>query len=730
MGRQRPQPYDPRSIPSTARHLASLGYHVVPLVPGNKSPLHPSWANLRLTPDDAEREFHPDTDSNLGVLLGTEIAPSTYLHALDIDLEDDLLISRVRLALSHERIPAKRGAKGITFFARSAKPFSGKKLARKDAVGKRIMTLELLGRGNQTVVPPSLHPSGATYEWVGLSLADVAVADLPELDDAAWAEIDWAVRDPEHKVFLLNSMTPSGNGVAGTVHDSVLTATAALVAKGWEADLIWRRVARATSRSDEMAGLSRERPGWEAVVRKMIMDAQDKGFERVVKARPEFAAAQWLVQDWRGKNVYNRDNMIMAYRNGYYECLDRDMVVHTFAREYEQGKGSFVATHWKIMADTALALAERFPVSLAKRRVCLLNGTFDMETRRLSPWSPEDFLLSQLPFTYDATATCPTYDAVLERVFLDPVLDSDQERQDRNRRLSMQCYEEYLALTLFEDLTFQKFLVILGEPDTGKSTLIKIVEMLHDPRAVSHVGIRDLDDERYKVALVGKLVNISNEVQATTYAADDILKAVTAGDTLEFRNLFQRTFSHKASARLIMVCNELFRIHDTSGAVERRMLVLNCNNKLAEGEKDPRIEDRLRSELPGIFNRMVEAWARLRARDRFVAPELHSESVSRFTEQNNVVIQWIKARTHQGAKLTDPGYKLPDRLQPTTNEELFADFNWWCKENNYKGMTPTSWGMRLNQARLPGLNLKTESKWIAGRVRHVRALNLLKGGLL
>lgn len=728
MVKQRTLAYDPKSIPSTARYLATLGYHVIPLIPGNKSPLHSSWVNMRLTPDDTEREFHPETDSNLGILLGTEIAPSTFLHALDIDLDDDLLISRVRLALSHENIPAKRGAKGITFFARSSKPFAGKKLIRKNAIGKRTMALELLGRGNQTVIPPSLHPTGVTYSWVGLSLADVAIDELPILDEAAWAEIDFAVHDPEHKIFFLNSMTPSGDGVAGTVHDSVLTAVASLVAKGWEDDLIWSRVSRATSRADTMAGLSHERIGWETVVRKMIKDAQDKGFERTTKARPEFVAAEWLVQEWRGKNVYNRDGMMMAYRDGRYECLDKDMLTHVFARDYEQNKGSFVATHWKIMADTALAMAERFPVSLTKRRVCLLNGTFDMETRHLDKWSPEDFLLSQLPFAYDPDAICPTYDNVIGRVFIDNGLDPS--RQEDNARLSIQCCEEFFALTLFEDLSFQKFLIILGEPDTGKSTLVRILEMMHDPRAVSHVGIRDLDDERYKVALVGKLVNISNEVQATTYAADDIIKALTAGDTLEFRQLFRQTFSRKASARLVMVCNELFRIHDTSGAVERRMLILNCNNKLTDKEKDPRIEDRLRSELPGIFNRMVDAWARLRERDRFVPPELHLESVGKFTEQNNVVLLWIKARTHQGAKLTSPDYKMPDRLQPTINEELFADFNWWCKENNYKGMTPTSWGMRMNQIRIPGLILKTESKWVAGRMRQCRHLNLLKGGML
>lgn len=731
MSRPEALKYDPQSIASVAKHLSIIGYNVVPLLPASKHPAHKEWLQLRLTPDDVDVEFTADSDCNLGVLLGLEVAPDVFLHAIDVDVEDDQLIQRVKLALSHDRPPVKKGQKGVTLFARSSKALPPKKLSRKSDVGKRQMVVELLGRGNQTVLPPSIHPSSnRPYVWLEGSLCDVALADLPELTEAGWSEITLAATQPECKLFMLNNMTPSGDGVAGTVHDSVLTAVASMVSHGWSEDIIWQRVSRATERADAAAGLGRDRPGWETVVRKMVKDAQDKGFERTTKTRPEYAAAEWMVQNWRGKNVYNRDNLCMAYVNGHYESFDAEALAHVFASDYEQGRGSFVASHWKMMAQTALLLAPRFPVSLTKRRVCLLNGTFDMETRKLNPWSPEDFLISQLPFEHDFNATCPTYLKVVMRAFTDPTLAHDPSKQKENMQLSARCWEEFVALTLFEELSYQKFLVLLGEPDTGKSTLVKLVEMLHDPRAVSHVGIRDLDDEKYKVALVGRLINISNEVQATSYAADDILKAITAGDTLEFRNLYQKTFSRKASARLMMICNELFRIHDTSGAVERRMLVLNCNNRLSEAEKDLRIEDRLRTELPGIFNRMVDAWNRLDARKRFEPPILHLETLGRFTEANNVVIQWIKARTHQGAKLQDSDYKMPEKLKPTANEELYADFNMWQKENNFKPMTPTSWGMRINQIRIAGLDLKPERVWIAGRSRHARNLNLLSGRLL
>ena len=66
--------------------------------------------------------------------------------------------------------PAKKGQKGITLFVKSSTQLAGKKFTRKNEVGKSICVVEFLGRGNQTVLPPSIHPDGPVYQWVGRPL--------------------------------------------------------------------------------------------------------------------------------------------------------------------------------------------------------------------------------------------------------------------------------------------------------------------------------------------------------------------------------------------------------------------------------------------------------------------------------------------------------------------------------------------------------------------------------
>lgn len=713
--------YDKNSVVETAYQLAQHGYHTVPVIKGQKAAKDDGWQNLRLSAGQVKKKFIEEKH-NVGVLTGTEVYPGLYLLAVDVDVDDENLIHNIKCAFDGDP-PAKFGSKGITFFASMTAPAKKRALVQVDPkTKKRKQVVELMATGQQVVVPPSMHPdTGKPYVWVGKSLADVEPVDLPEFNDLTFFEIELAVKKPDSNVFLLNSMEWLGEGGGGSVHTSVVTAIASLIGHGWSEDAIWNRVDRATRRAVHAFGESYDWPTWEEDVRGMIRTGIEKGYDKPTapkgkKKNPHRFCAEWFIQSYTGQNrIYYRDGRLSIYRRGCFYTVPPDMVRHHIASKYPEPEGvSFSGNDWSKIEGTIMDMAERFPDKPPHRRVCLDNGTFDMDTGELNEWSEADFLISRLEFGYDEEATAPEYEA-----FLDQTFDGNPDKQK-----CIDTFEEFVAMTLFECHDYQKFLVLKGPPGTGKSTLVKLARALHGEKAVSSVPVHKFGQERYQASMVGKLLNIVSEVQATDNATDDFIKAVVSGDDVEVRFLYKETYSVRLPTRLLIACNEMFRIRDTSGAVERRMIILQCPNVIPDEKQDKQLLTKLTAELPGVFNRMVKAWNRLRDRGLFDEPASSKADTAEFTLDNNHTKSWLIERTFEGMALSNPDVKIP-KGEGTEASALYSDYSEWAKMNGFKQASSITFGMRLTQLRLPGHDFDVKVKWIGGRAVRMRQLHLL-----
>lgn len=714
---------DRNSVPSVALHLASCGYYVVPLLPGTKAAKDKEWQHLRLTAAQIARHFDPKADLNLGVLLGVEASPGVFPLAVDIDVDDEALIRNIAEAFAVPP-PAKRGKKGITYFARMGSPAKKRAMNRVDPVTKsRKQVVELLATGQQTVIPPSIHPeTGQPYEWVGPSLLDFDPGELPEFNDQVLFEIETAVRAPGSPIFLLNTMEWHGDKGGGDIHNSVVPAVGAFVAHGWTDEQIWARVDRATRDAVIRFGDDYDWPSWEQEVLGMCKSAREKGYEtKTTKEKIHRMVARWFMQEYApSQRVYHRDGKFAIYQDGHYETYQEDDIRHLIAANYKEPPGvSLTSVDWKQTAHTVFDMAPRWKVKKPKRRVCLANGTFDMDEGELMPWDPDDFLLTSLPFEYDPEADCPAYDAFMARTFeLEPEPDK-----------AIGTYEEFVAHTFFECLDYHSFLVLKGATRTGKSTLAKLAKMLHGDSSVSAVAVHNFGAERYQAAMVGKLINISAEANSADNVSEEFLKGVTAGDPVQVRFLYQESMLVTLPTRLLMSCNDLFKIRDMSGAVEERMIIITCDNHVPKKDRDASLPSKLEAELPGIFNRMAKAWVRLRDRGHFDPPASHEKRVAEFTMDNNHALQWFKDRTHQGAWTEMNGERPPEPPKGETEVgALYLDYAEWAKLNGFKQVSSVTFAVRLASLKVMGLNLANTTKWVGGRTVRCRQLTLVHDG--
>ncbi len=127
------------------------GFSVVALRPGMKRPIDDGWPNSRLGMDDLSRQFA--NGNNIGIILGA-------VSDVDLDCAEARALALDFLpptSLIHGRPSAPRSH----WWYRADREHSVRRF--QDPTGGSIV--ELRGRGGQTMVPPSVHPSGEMLTW-------------------------------------------------------------------------------------------------------------------------------------------------------------------------------------------------------------------------------------------------------------------------------------------------------------------------------------------------------------------------------------------------------------------------------------------------------------------------------------------------------------------------------------------------------------------------------------
>lgn len=152
-----------------ARYYASLGWSIIPLRPGTKKPAVKAWKQYQSTPasEDQLVKWFSSGKYDIGVVLG---AVSGNLACRDFDTADSYQQWKANHPDLASRLPIVKTSRGYHVYSRTSHSCATRKLA--DG--------ELRGEGAYTVLPPSVHPSGVQYQWLGDPdlLSEIPVVDL------------------------------------------------------------------------------------------------------------------------------------------------------------------------------------------------------------------------------------------------------------------------------------------------------------------------------------------------------------------------------------------------------------------------------------------------------------------------------------------------------------------------------------------------------------------------
>jgi putative DNA primase/helicase len=229
-----------------------------------------------------------------------------------------------------------------------------------------------------------------------------------------------------------------------------------------------------------------------------------------------------------------------------------------------------------------------------------------------------------------------------------------------------------------------------GEGANGKSTFIAVLKKLAGSDSYSSLMLNELEHEYKRAYMVGKLFNVAEETPVRSLSDSSWFKVLSAGGSYMAREIYKKPVNVVSNrTKLIMACNELPDMTDFSEGFMRRLIIVPFDAKFSKelGNVDPLIEEKLFAELPGIFNRVIEAYHRLLDQKGFSQSDIIKETISEYKNIQNTVYNWVQ----ESCDL------VHERPVFTPSSNLYRAYVEWCKPMALKPVTSTKFGSEVKR---------------------------------
>lgn len=150
-----------------------------------------------------------------------------------------------------------------------------------------------------------------------------------------------------------------------------------------------------------------------------------------------------------------------------------------------------------------------------------------------------------------------------------------------NRKDERKVMEEILGHILLVDRFPHKIFFLTGSGANGKSTFVEMITKWTGDLS-SHIDIANFDDGTSLISLIGKIVNVADDVDAIYLEKSKNLKTMASGNTVGARAIYSQPITLKNTATLIFTANEPPVFKDKSDGIGRRLVIIPFDNKVKE----------------------------------------------------------------------------------------------------------------------------------------------------
>jgi putative DNA primase/helicase len=704
------------SAKAAARYI-KRGWAPVPIPARQKGPRISDWQHLRIGLEDIPRYFN--NGQNVGIINGKA---SGGLVTVDLDRPEavDLAGRFLDPTLTSGRASAPDSHWWYVSPGLEHRAFEG---IPKSASEGTI--LELRSTDHQTVVEPSVHPSGERYRWSrgGLEPVEIDAENLTNAGQYLATAALIACHLPESK---------ERKGGGGRYHYA-LALSGYLLRHGVTAEEA-ERLLRAAWDARGWHGMERHRKSSYAGIERAARDTAEKlrrgdpatggrALEGMVQGLPRKIAdflgwERFSLREGRGTYLCNdagnaerladRHGANLRYCHPWGKWLvyngtrwhvdDRGAVVRlakdtarSIFEEAKEAPDDETAKQLGKWANSSLSESKlRAMLSLAQSEpgipvlpeemdagsdlLNVLNGTIDLETGELREHRREDLITKVAPVEYDPSAGAPLWAQTLERVLPSPAVRS--------------FFKKLTGYALTGDVSEQILAVLYGTGANGKSTVLNaLLTVLGDygMQAAPDLLVAKKGSHPTELAdLFGMRFVASIEVEDGSRLAESLVKQLTGGDRVKARRMRQDFWEFEPTHKVLMACNHKPQVRGTDNAIWRRIRLVPFTETIPPAEQDRNLPDKLRAEASGILAWAIEGCLEWR-REGLQAPEAVRQATGAYRAEMDVLGAFLRDCCELCAEYN------------VAAKDLYAAYKFWCEENGERPETQRRLGSRLTE---------------------------------
>lgn len=307
-------------------------------------------------------------------------------------------------------------------------------------------------------------------------------------------------------------------------------------------------------------------------------------------------------------------------------------------------------------------------LNVQKNVICYKNCVLDVYTGKASRFNKKHCVLYQLDYDY-----LPDADCKLWRKFINQMLPDKKVQMVIQEILSLPFIDRKIA-------KIEKMFLFCGKGANGKSVIYDIMNDILGQQNVQTFDISALingDESKWNIDAINQVsLNYCSEIDKKTICSSRI-KSLISGEGITACQKGCKPYTARDMPFIIGNVNELPHTTDNTYGFFRRIMVVPFDVTIEKGKEDLMLHEKLRAELSGILNWILEGRARLVKNGyRFTYSKIIDDATNGYEKNSNPAITFMMDEGYSVKPL-----KQGDRCENIAPKALYERYKEYCVKN-------------------------------------------------
>ena len=325
--------------------------------------------------------------------------------------------------------------------------------------------------------------------------------------------------------------------------------------------------------------------------------------------------------------------------------------------------------------------------------IAFTNGLYNIKDGSFRDFTPDVVITNKIPWPYNPAAYSELLDHTLDRLACnDPEVRA--------------LLEEMVGYCLYRRNELGKAFILIGDKSNGKSTFLHVVKNMLGDSNIASLDLKELGD-RFKTAeLFGKLANIGDDIGDEFIANASVFKKLVTGDRVNVERKGQDPFEFNNYAKFLFSVNNIPRMKDKTGAVQRRLVIVPFDAKFTPNDPDfrPFIKDELceQDSMEYLIVLGLKALKSVLGKAQFTTSKRVQGQLDEYEQNNNPIIGFIQEVGLDGI------------VNEATNT-VYRRYKEYCIANNFQALSAIEFSRQICKR----CGFVTDAKYIKGKKTRV-----------